>query len=74
VGDLSMLRLADRPIAFNPSFTLAGAVGDTVTMVSAQKDLVTVKNRYHPDRPMHAEDFHCSQASKVLALVRSRNS
>lgn len=71
MGDLSIFRIARRPIAFNPSFTLAQEVGRSVTMISAGKDLVTVTNS-GPDGLLRSEQFHCSEAAKVLGRVKSQ--
>lgn len=71
MGDLSLFGVAKRPIAFNPSFTLASEVGGFATMISAAKDLVTVTNAA-PDGDMLSRQFHCSQAEQVLSLVGSR--
>jgi phosphoserine phosphatase len=69
MGDLSIFQMAKRPIAFNPSFTLAREVGETATMISAGKDLVTVINS-DSDGVLQSEQFHCSEAQRVIELVK----
>lgn len=71
MGDLSIFRIAKRPIAFNPSYTLAAEISKQATVVSAGKDLVTVTNS-SPSGTMKSEQFHCSESSKILELVRTK--
>lgn len=69
MGDLSIFNIARRPIAFNPSFTLASEVASRATMVSAGKDLVTVSNT-RSDGKLYSKQFHCGAAAEVLKLVK----
>ena len=69
MGDVPIFRLAKRPVAFNPSFTLASEIGKGMTMLGAGKDLVTVTNA-DQDGVLQSRQFHCSEADKVLQLVR----
>jgi phosphoserine phosphatase len=69
MGDLSLLRIARRPIVFNPSHTLVCEADPTMTVVRPGKDAVSVMNRIGEGNLFIAQEFDCSQVEAVLGSV-----
>lgn len=70
-GDISIFSIAQRPIAFNPSFTLVGELKKWMTIVAAWKDMVFVTNLDEARGSRSVKQLHCSRADEVLKLIRS---
>lgn len=52
VGDSSLFDIANRPILFNPSWTLQQANNRGMTVITSHKDMVTVINTPGGDKPL----------------------
>lgn len=69
IGDLPLLRIAKRPIAFNPSWTLAQEAPKNTAHISANKDLVLVSKRSTNEDEYTTVQLHCSEIEKVLEHI-----